>query len=58
MESKLQKTAYYRLQFIENTRFMIISLSNLGDNLAKGIHKINCKSGHVDKKCETCGIKY
>ena len=37
---------------------MIISLSNLGDNLAKGIHKINCKSGHVDKKCETCGIKY
>ena len=47
-----------KLQFIENARFMIISLSNLGDNLAKGIHKINCKSGHVDKKCETCGIKY
>ena len=33
-------------------------LSNLGKNLAKGIHKINCKSRHAEKKCETSGIKY
>ena len=33
-------------------------LSNLGKNLAKGIHKINCKFRHVAEKCETCGIKY
>ena len=34
------------------------SLSNLVDNLVKVIHKIQCKYGQVDIKCETCGIKY
>ena len=34
------------------------SLSNLVDNRSKGIHKIKCKHGHDDKKCETGGIKY
>ena len=33
-------------------------LSNLVDNLVKGIHKIQFKYGQVDIKCETCGIKY
>ena len=25
---------------------------------SEGIHKIKCKCGHDDEKCETCGIKY
>ena len=37
---------------------MASSLSNLVDNLSEGIHKIKCKYGHNDKKCETCRIKY
>ena len=36
---------------------MASSLSNLVDNLAEGIHKVKCKCGHDNKKCETCGIK-
>ena len=27
-------------------------------NLSQGIHRIKCKYGQNDKKCETCGIKY
>ena len=37
---------------------MARSLSNLDNNLSDRIHKIKCKFGHDDKKCETCGIKY
>ena len=37
---------------------MASSLSNLANNLFDGIHRIKCKYGHDDKKCETCGIKY
>ena len=37
---------------------MASSLSNLINNLSKGIHRIKCKFGHVDEKCETCEIKY
>ena len=37
---------------------MASSLSNLVNNLSEGIHRIKCKFGHDDKKCETCGIKY
>ena len=36
----------------------MVSLSNLVDNVAEGIHKIKCKCGYDNKKCETCGIKY
>ena len=32
-------------------------LLNLVSNLAEGIHKIKCKYGHDDEKCQTCGIK-
>ena len=46
------------LQFIDSVRFMAGSLSNLVNNLSKGIRKIKCKDRHNDKKCETCGIKY
>ena len=33
-------------------------LSNLVNNLSEGIHKTECKYGHVDKKCKTCIVKY
>ena len=28
------------------------------NNLSEGRHRIKCKLGHNDKKCETCGIKF
>ena len=37
---------------------MANSLSNFVNNLSEGIHKIKCKYGHDDKKCETCRIRY
>ena len=37
---------------------MASSLSNLVNNHSEEIHRIKCKFGHDDKKCETCGIKY
>ena len=43
---------------------MLSSLSNLVNNLAEGIHKIKCKCGHDNKKCEIkckhsdCFLKY
>ena len=52
------KNISYRLQFIDSARFMRSSLSNLVNNISKGIHKIKCKYGHDDKKYETCRIKY
>ena len=33
-------------------------LSNLFNNYSKGMHRIKCRFGHNDKKCEICGIKY
>ena len=32
---------------------MASSISTLVNNLSQGIHKIKCKYGHDDKKCET-----
>ena len=46
-----------KLQFIDCSRFMASSLSNLVDNLAEGIQKIKWKRGN-DNKCKTCGIKH
>ena len=37
---------------------MASSLSSFVNNLAGEIHKFKCKYEHIDKKCETCGIKY
>ena len=34
------------------------SVSNLVDNLPKGIHKINCNYEHDNKTYEERGIKY
>ena len=36
-------TISYKIKLIDSARFMAISLSNLVDNQAEGIHKINCK---------------
>ena len=35
---------------------MASSLSNLVDNLSKVVYQTKCKYGHVNKKCEVCGI--
>ena len=48
----------YVLKFLESVRYTGSSLSNLVNNLSEGIHRIKCKYGHDDKKCETCRIKY
>ena len=37
------ETISYKIKFIDSTRFMASSLSNLVHNLAEGIHKIKCK---------------
>ena len=50
------KNTSYMLQFTDSSRSMASSLSNLV-NLSEAIHRIKCKFGHDDKKCETCGIK-
>ena len=55
---KIKKNLFYILQFIDITRFMARSSSNLVNNFSEGIHRIKCKFGHDDKKCGTCRIKY
>ena len=53
LSEKTQKnTESYRLQFIGSARFMASSLSNLVNNRSERIHKIKCKYGDDDKKCE------
>ena len=47
------KNKSYTLQFIDSTRSMASSLSNLVNNFSEGIHRIKCKFGHDDKKCKT-----
>ena len=37
---------------------MASSLPNIVNNLSERIHRIKCKFGHDDQKCETCEIKY
>ena len=56
--TKIYKKRTCILQFINSTRFMASSLSNLVNNLSEGIHSIKCKLGHDDEKCETCRVKY
>ena len=36
---------------------MTSSVLNLANNLSEWIHRIKCKFGHSDKKCERCGIE-
>ena len=46
------------LQFIHGARFIASPLSTLANDFSGGIHKIKCKHGCDDKKCETWRIKY
>ena len=55
---KITKNISYILQFTNSARFMANSLSNHVNNFSKGTHKIKCKCGRDNKKCETCRIKY
>ena len=34
---------------------MASSLSSFVNNLSEGLHRIKCKLGNDDRKCETCG---
>ena len=54
---EVTETISYRLQIIDSAKFMTSSSASPVNNLAEGIHKIKCKYGHDDKKCETCRIK-
>ena len=55
---EITKNISYILQFTDSARFMASSLSNLVNNLSEGIHRIKCKYGHDDNKCEIYIIKY
>ena len=57
-EEETMKTISHRLQFSGSAKFMASLLSNLAGNLVEGIHKIKCKYGHDNKKCEKCEIKF
>ena len=52
------KNISHILQFIDSARFMASSLSNLANDLSKGIQRIKRKLGNDDEKCKTCCIKY
>ena len=52
---EITKSISYILQFIDSARFMTSSLSNLIYNLSEEIHRIKCKFGHYNKKCEIFG---
>ena len=52
------KNISYILQFLDSTRFIAGSLSNLANNLSEGIPRNKCKFGHDDEKCKTCGIRF
>ena len=58
-EEEITKNISYLLQFINRNKIYgyLSSLSNLVYNLSEGLHRIKCKLGHDDKKCETCRIK-
>ena len=48
----ITKNISYILQFLDSTRSMASSSSNLFYNLSEGLHRIKCKLEH-DKKCQT-----
>ena len=50
---EITKKISYILQLIDRAKFMTSPLPNF-----YRIHRIKCKYGLNDKKCETCGIKY
>ena len=56
MEKKYKNHILQITIYLIAPNLMASSLSNLV-NLAEGIHKIKCKYGHDNKKCETYGTK-
>ena len=46
------------MQFVNNREFITSLFSNLVDNFAVGVHKIEYKYGHDNKKWKACGIRY
>ena len=52
-EEKNTKTVSYIIRFIDSARFIASSLLN---QFSEEIHKIKCKFGLNDKKCENCEI--
>ena len=48
----------YILKFVDSTKFMASSLSNLVNSLSEEIQKIKCTFGHDDGKSKSYKIKY
>ena len=48
---EISRNISYLLQFIDSTRFMASSLSNLVNKISERLHRIKCKVGDYDKKC-------
>ena len=48
IRKEITKTKSCRLRFIDNTKFMASSLSNLANNLPQENLKIKCKCKHDD----------
>ena len=57
-EEITKKCICYILNFTDSPRFMVSSLSNLVNNLSKGINRIKCKLRHDDEKRKTYTSKY
>ena len=57
-KKKNKNTISYRLKFIDSAIFMTNSLWHLVNNLPERFHKIKCKYGHDNEKCEAREIKH
>ena len=55
---KNTKNITYILKFVDSTKFMASSLSNLVNSLSEEIQKIKCTFGHDDGKSKSYKIKY
>ena len=49
-----KKTISYKLKFIDSSRFMQSSLSELVDNMSGNFNSIECKSCKEINRCEEC----
>ena len=48
------KTITYKLRFIDSFTFLLISLSELVDNMSENFNSIECKSCKENNRCEEC----
>ena len=58
IEKKFTKTMSYKLQFINNARFMASLFWSLVDNPVEEIHKVKCKCKRDNEKWWTCRTNY